>query len=580
MKTLQYILLSGLALLLFATGCRTTKTASKNRKGDGNKSGLVTEEKQKVDYFYVEAATQYVQGNVREAIGLYGQVLELDPENHAAMYNIAKLFFEMSDFESATKYAQNAVKLEKENFWYYGLLADAYERKNEYDKAIDILEEVIVKFPKDNNTYYNLAQLYVRKKKYQEAIAVYDKLETKQGLNEDISFRKHQLYMMSGQNEEARMEIERLLKVNPYNPEYYQVLYDMHMLNNEKEKAFSTLEKIIEIDPGNGFALFSLADFYKSKGDMKKSDEYLLQAFQNPGIPLEGKVQLIAGLYPFISTNAEVRGRMEKLSQILFKMYPESAQVFGIRADIFRQAGKNDSARVYYHQALEIEPANEGIWQETLFLDSEEEDFPAMKKDAENALEYFPNQPLFHYFNGFSSAQMKEYDEAIYSFEKIKKLGSPNMELLIQTYQQLADLYNDTKKYSKSDENFDLALELTPGNASLLNNYAYYLSVRDARLEDASEMVKKALELEPNNSAYQDTFGWILYQMGDFKAAEKWIAKALDNGASAEVAEHYGDVWYKLGDKDKALEYWKKAQQMGAKDLKIDDKINTSKAND
>lgn len=339
------------------------------------------------------------------------------------------------------------------------------------------------------------------------------------------------------------------------------------------------MHKILEIDPGNGFALFSLADHYKAMGEMKKSDEYLFRAFRNPAIELESKVALIAGLVPFMKTSEEVKGRMEKLSQILFEMYPESAQVFGIRGDIYRQAGQPDSSRYYYHRALDLEPANEGIWQEVLFLDSEQEDFPALKKDAENALELFPNQPLFHYFNGVASSRMDENEEAIYSFEKIKKLGSTNNELLTQTYHQLAELYHDIKEYSKSDENFDLALELNPGNATLLNNYAYYLSLRDERLEDAAAMVSKALDLEPNNAAFQDTYGWILYQMGKFKEAEEWIGKALALGGSAEVAEHYGDVWYKLGDKEKALEYWKKAQQMGAKDLRIDDKLNTSKAN-
>ncbi len=90
-------------------------------------------------------------------------------------------------------------------------------------------------------------------------------------------------------------------------------------------------------------------------------------------------------------------------------------------------------------------------------------------------------------------------------------------------------------------------------------------------------MVIKALKESPNSSAYLDTYGWILYLKGDFKAAEVQLAKAVENGGSGEVLEHYGDVLLKLGDENKAREYWQKAIDSGSADLDIEEKLRNAR---
>ena len=77
-------------------------------------------------------------------------------------------------------------------------------------------------------------------------------------------------------------------------------------------------------------------------------------------------------------------------------------------------------------------------------------------------------------------------------------------------------------------------------------------------------MAKQAVGFDPDNSSYLDTYGWVLFKLGNYEEAEEWIAKSLDKGDnSAVVIEHYGDVLWKLDDKDKAVEYWEKALNAG-----------------
>ena len=128
----------------------------------------------------------------------------------------------------------------------------------------------------------------------------------------------------------------------------------------------------------------------------------------------------------------------------------------------------------------------------------------------------------------------------------------------------------------ESDKAFESSIEIVADNPYTLNNYAYYLSVRNEKLDRAAEMSLQSIRIVPDNPSFEDTYGWILYQQKKYTEAEKWINNSLRNGGdkSGVVNEHYGDVLYQLGDKEKAVEYWKKAKQLGEASDLIDKKIN------
>ncbi|MFT5024823.1 MAG: Tfp pilus assembly protein PilF, partial [Candidatus Azotimanducaceae bacterium] len=106
---------------------------------------------------------------------------------------------------------------------------------------------------------------------------------------------------------------------------------------------------------------------------------------------------------------------------------------------------------------------------------------------------------------------------------------------------------------------------------------SYYLAIRKQKLELAENMARLANELEPNSTSFQDTFGWVLYASGKYSESKIWLQKAIDNGGneSGEVLEHFGDVLFQLGEKDLALENWKKAKDKGDFSDNLLEKIST-----
>ena len=113
---------------------------------------------------------------------------------------------------------------------------------------------------------------------------------------------------------------------------------------------------------------------------------------------------------------------------------------------------------------------------------------------------------------------------------------------------------------------YDSALVYNPNNIATLNNYAYYLSVERKDLDKAEEMSYRTVKAEPENATYLDTYAWILFEKERYTEARIYIEQAMRNGGdtSQVIVEHCGDIYYMLDEKDKALEYWKKAEGMGS----------------
>jgi tetratricopeptide (TPR) repeat protein len=261
------------------------------------------------------------------------------------------------------------------------------------------------------------------------------------------------------------------------------------------------------------------------------------------------------------------------------EVHPAEAKAFSIYGDFLNRDRKLPEAREQYRKAIQLDKEKYAIWNQLLIIDSELNDIQSLEKESKEAMELFPNQPLPYYFNGASNIQLKKYKEAVSSLTEGKEFVYDNPPLLAQFYATLGDAHNQLKNYGSSDSAYDKALELDPNNVYVMNNYAYYLSLRNERLDKAEAMSKKSNELDPNNSSYQDTYGWILYQKQKYEEAKTWIGRAVDNSGKANgtLLEHYGDVLYKLGEKDSALQYWMDAKKAGGTTSLIDKKIADKK---
>ena len=560
-----------LVLALFfscKTPQQTTKSnpsGSKNSGTQSNGSKLSQTQQADVMYIFYNASKEKMLGNLDMAENLFSQVLRQDINNHAAMYNLADIYNDQKKYTDALYFAKKAYTLDSKNEWYARLLVEIYERNKKYSDAILVYQKLTKDYPDRVDLYFGLAEEYIYDDKGQDAIKTYDQIESKMGVSAEVSLQKERLYVKLGKNDKAIAEVQKLIDSDPDNPRYLSSLASLYQAIGQDEKAFSLFNKILATHPDDPYVHLSLADYYRNKGEKDKSYDELKKAFTNKELDTETKINILSSYFPLVAVNEEMKSQAMELGKLLSESSPNEARVHAVYGDFLSQDKKYEEARKEYKEALRIGSKEFAVYQQILFMDSQLNDTTASLHDSEDALSKFPEQPLAYYFNGATKVQMKKYDAAVATLNSGLKLVVDNKALEGQFYSALGDAYNYIKDYSKSDENYQKALNLDPKDKYVMNNWAYYLSLRGEKLDKAEEMSKKSMELEPNSAIFEDTYAWIVYKMGRFTDAKEWMEKAFSHGAdkSAASLEHYGDILFKLGDPDKALEYWLKAKKAG-----------------
>jgi tetratricopeptide (TPR) repeat protein len=272
-------------------------------------------------------------------------------------------------------------------------------------------------------------------------------------------------------------------------------------------------------------------------------------------------------------------GQAMELSKRMSETHPQEAAAQAVYGDFLSINRDYAKARDQYRLSLAIDKQNLQAWQQLMLVESDLQDYVAMEKESEEALGLFADQSVLYLFNGIAKIQNKRYEEAAKTLLSGSKMVVDNDAQLIEFYSNLGDVYNKLKRYEDSDKYYDKGLKLDPSNANILNNWAYYLSLRKADLEKAAEMSKKSNELIPNNPSNEDTYAWVLFVQGKYVDAKVWIEKALEHGGNTNgtILEHYGDVLFKLGNIDSAVSKWKEAKATGDHSEQIDKKISDKK---
>lgn len=373
----------------------------------------------------------------------------------------------------------------------------------------------------------------------------------------------------------AETQINRLIEHDSTNIENYDMLGDIYELENKSDKAFDLYIKIEKLYPHEPSIHLSLAEYYRSKHDEQQSYAELYDAFIEPTLDIDTEVRILLSFYSLSNGHDTLQYQAELLCSAMVKGHPDNAKAHTMDGDFLARSGAYKDARGQYKITLAIDSSKFAIWEDVMGMDIQLNDFDDLDNVSDGAMSLFPDQPVSYLYNGVSKNQLKKYDGAVVSLNKgIEYIVNDN-SLLLQFYSTLGDTYNALKKYAASDSAYEQALMINPNDENVLNNYSYYLSERDTNLVRAEAMSKRANEISPNSGTYQDTYAWVLYKSSNYKDARVWEEKSLNNGGAkdAAVLEHYGDILFKLGDKDNAVMYWKKAQQTGSSSDLLNKKI-------
>ncbi|MCB0769063.1 MAG: tetratricopeptide repeat protein [Flavobacteriales bacterium] len=572
-------------LLLLLAACGGSKAVTEKPAIDPDTevaADLSADKRARTMRLFMEATQARLGGQIPKAMQLYEQCLKVDPGNGAAHFELSKLYHQGQNFPGAVDHAKKAVASDKENIWYRFLLADLYSQNGQLDDAVKVYQEVLAKWPDRYEVYLDMANMMAYSGKVDEAVKVYADVEARFGLNEEVAMQQFGMLMESGRTQDAEELVQRAILANPEDPRYQALLAELYDQQGESEKALAQYKKALELDPGNSMLRIALAEHYYSTGKMDEAYHELGEAFLDPDLDIDAKMQVLIGFFEMTENEGlnpndrpDLIKRSYDLIEALEKAHPESGKPHTIHGDFLMRDGKFEEARDQFREALRTEKERFPIHMQLLQLDLQLGDHQALHTDAEETIGLFPTVPEPYLYNGIALSQLGQHDEAIETLITGRDVVVDNKPLSAQFWSSLGDAYNEAKRYSDSDKAYEKALTMEPDNAGTLNNYAYYLSVRNEQLEKAERMSKRSLELAPTSATYMDTYAWILFRAGKFPEARTWIEKALASGPpDGVVVEHYGDILFELGDTSGAKEQWERARTLGGASEMLERKIN------
>jgi tetratricopeptide (TPR) repeat protein len=542
-------------------GC---KSAEKNVQSHPEKK-ISNQAKTRATSLFFDGINQKALDNKQQAIQLFSQSINLDPQNDAAYFELARLFNEANDYHTALAYAEKASQIDGDNKWYLLLLADLNLKNEKYSESVKIYNKLIKNEPENSDYYQSLASVYIFQAKYAEAVEVYNRLEQKIGKTEEITAQKQKIYLFINKLDNAANELQQLIQQYPGESRYYSMLAELYMNNKMQGKAFPIYKKILEIEPDNPYIHISLSEYYRQKGDKENFYNELKLGFANSRLDLETKIHLLVTYFNINELNYQWKDEAFSLVKILIETHPGEPAAHALYADFLVQEKKYSEARNEFKIVLASDSSRYIVWEQLIRLEAQLNNFEAVARESENALVLFVNQPVLYLFNGVAHFQLKNYQQATDAFLKGIPLVVGDSAMLIEFNTYLGDAYYQLKNYAASDEFYEKSLALNPDNTYVLNNYSYYLALRDERLDKAENMARHANAIEPDNASYQDTYAWVLYKLGRLAEAKSWMEKALqkNNNSSPVMLEHFGDILFKLNDTENAILYWEKAHAAG-----------------
>jgi tetratricopeptide (TPR) repeat protein len=254
-----------------------------------------------------------------------------------------------------------------------------------------------------------------------------------------------------------------------------------------------------------------------------------------------------------------------KLNEVL-QLVPESDKIRFYLAAVYEEMGKSEESVAEY---LKI-PASSQYYSDSVvhatYLLKQKKDYDKALSVAEQA--YKEKSDSAQFIAIYSSL----LDETGQSSRAVKILSAA-VEKFPENVQLrffLGAVHDRVGNRKESLSNMRKVIELDPNHVQGLNYLAFTLAEIGEELEAAEIFVKRALAMEPNDGFILDTFGWVKFKQGDYRAAIKILEKAYTHQPTESIiAEHLGDVYYKQQLVEKAKSMYKRAYDLESNENKL-----------
>jgi tetratricopeptide (TPR) repeat protein len=464
--------------------------------------------------------------NSPEAISAYKKVLELDGNNEDAMSGLAMVYSELGNTKEAAELLRRATE-KNPNARSLAELASAYERMKDFSLAAETLRRALEASPGNIELKRAYAQDLVMSDQLDAALKIYGEIVTDDPKDAQSQLRISQIYRQKRDFSKAHEAAEKAKTIDAND---ITIRYnDVSLLEAEGKlpEAIGALKEILESTAHKSYEPAQKA----SRIDLLERLAFLYREGEQWASAVEAYRQ-IAEVEPDSAGRAEAQiveawraakdfSKAQQAADAALRKYPKDRAVKSVHAALLADLGKTDQA-VAETKALFDGKNDREIWLSLAQIYEKAKNWTEMGKaidQAEKLATSKDERENIYFMRGAMFERMKNFDEAETAFHKV--------------------------------------LEINPENSSAMNYLGYMLADRNVRLDEARDLVAKALNQEPNNGAYLDSMGWVFFRLNKLAEAEQNLRRALQYMASdPTVHDHLGDVYFHEGKIREAIAQW------------------------
>ena len=492
---------------------------------------IITEKDPKdVDSLIMLGRLDRVLDNSVDAEAAFKKVLTIDPDNEDAVTGLASVYADRGDSKSASALLENLTKKNPSARAYLSL-ANNYEAMHEFSLAADAYKKALDLDSTHDEWKAALARDQALAGKYDDALKTYQGLVRNNASDVAPYLGMAQIYLQQKNFEQAHQMIDKAKTLDPDNVEirYNEVL----LLESEgkNKEAISALKGVLDATARNNYdaqqrgvratMLEKLGVLYETKEQYDQAVEAFRQIVAlDPNAAGTAEAQIIDAYRV-----AKEYAKAQQESDAALKKFPNERSIREVHAQLLADQGKTDQAIAELKKLLDAK--------------NDRKTYLSMADVYQKAKDY--------------NNEAKALDEA----EKLSKTKTDKANVLFMR----GAMYERQKKYDLAEKEFREALDNFSTDdamyASTLNYLGYMFADQNMRLQEAQDLIKKAVSLEPNNYAFLDSLGWVYYKLNRLDDAEQQLTRSLQlSSKDPTIHDHLGDVYFKQGKIKEAIAQW------------------------
>lgn len=511
------------------------------------------------DYMLTEALRQKYLGDINEATELFEQCIGLDKNRAVPYYELAQIYSAAGMGGKSVEYASRAARLESDNYWYQlacGSLCTQYQLK---DSALVYFKRAAAADPQAVEVNTILAGLYAEKGDSEMADSLFRQLNREGELSDDMFLMMISGLIRNGEMDEAADRTLKLIKKEPGEIRYRALLADIYYEEGKNEMGDSLYKVIIQEDPENiENQLIYLLNLVQKK-EYNGISGFLNNIFESEIVERERKIAIARRLISdttYVESNSNA---LEESLLILENKYPGNEEVMSLRPAMYETAGRTEEAIQRYEEIIKGSENRFYFKEQLILLYAGKGEYKKLYDLAEEYSRENNMSILGKVYYAIAATELGEYDVADRELNKAMILAGNNNALKVQVLSMMGDLKYRMKDHQAAYEYYEEALEISPEEVLVLNNYAYFLAEEGKDLKKALKMAEKVMQTEGNNPTYIDTYAWVLFKMGKYRESYKTMMRIFDreDERDPEILEHMGFILKALGKCNEAKDYWK-----------------------